>query len=385
MWTAGILLSFLLAPQQPAADASWLSASARGGQHVLLAARIDFPKSLAFTPGLKARQVCVVLRNDGEDSAVALRAIAWAGLPGEVNWHVRIGGATREDKGRTVVYDPMVQSLTDLAFERGLLLPGEELRVPLPLNVQPRPAHELRVSYAVVGDEIRLWRDMVLLPVGEDPLLQVFAPASAESLARRMGEGGGLALVRSTMKEGWLVLEGEVGFTVALPRAPAGEAEETGGLSADDAWRRAGLAPGEDALIYYEPLLRAWFLIRCANGRAVALAKKEGEWEPVSLNGRWDAAAPAGFNSAGDGGTNALLDAEAFGDLAEVNLPSTGLYYDPGATRLEPDALWEVLRRASERALDVRLVAIDANGFGVERLLAIGVDVDARGRRRAEK
>lgn len=384
MWTAGILLSFLLAPQQSSPD-DWLSASALGGQHVLLAARIDFPKTQAFTPGLKARQLSVVLQNDSEDSAVAVRDIAWAGLPGEVNWHVRIGGATREEKSRTVVYDPMVQSLTDLRFERGLILPGEELRVPLPLHVQPRPAHELCVSYAVVGDEIRLWRDMVLLPLGEDPLLQVFAPANAESLARRQGEGGGLALVRSTMKEGWLVLEGQVGFTVALPRAPVAAPEQTGGLSADEAWERAGLAPGEDALIYYEPLLRAWFLIRRDQGSALALVLRDGEWELVPLEGRWDAAAPAVFNSAGDGGTLALLDEETFGDLVEVKRPSTSLYYDPGATQLEPDALWQVLLRASERALDVRLVGIDANGFGVERLLAIGVEVDAAGRRGAKK
>ncbi len=361
-----------LALAAPAGDDVFAPASA-DGTAVSITVEMISPPGMPFTVGVRARGTAVRVRNGDPQQAVALRSIGWRhGVP-NVNWLVPVLGRAVEERDGTIALDPLATSLTALRFEHGLLLPGEELVVPLELPVGPGPTQRLEVAYAIVGNDIRGWRTEILLPRVDEMSHAVFGPVTTDALELRRLEGGGRALARSTMKEGYLPLgEGTATFEVAVDAADA--PERTGGLTAEDV--AATLSGAADVNAAWESTLRAWLVV-AADGRAAMIGKRG----IVEFGGGWSLAAPALVNADGEGNTRAFLHPDVFGDVVRVARPSfDGAFYVPGATVLGPGDLRKVLERAHERDLGVRVVAVDPNGFGTEHLLSVGVDVDPRGR-----
>ncbi len=364
-----------------------LEAISRSGREVPLVVRLVHAEEELFVPGRKALSVVVLIENPHPELAIALRSVGWKHFLPRLDWHRNLYGATREVPGGTYAHDRLAQRLTDLSFELGLLLPGEEVRVPLPLHVQGHVEPELEVEYVVVGDEQRMWQREILIPREEGSSDAVFGSPTTVGLERRRAEGGGPALARSTMKEGYLPLgRGKITFRARVALAPESKRRSrTGGVTVDEAAVRAEIELDDATLVYFDPLLKEWFFIGVENRRCVRMRSSGGGWSAAELAVRMHPCAPTLFGADGEGSTFALLRVEAFSDVVSVAEPSFhDVYYDAGATTLSPGDLVRVLDRAEQRGLDMDVVTIDPNGLGVERYLSVGVLVDARGRRTEE-
>lgn len=75
-----------------------------------------------------------------------------------------------------------------------------------------------------------------------------------------------------------------------------------------------------------------------------------------------------------------LLDPPLGDGLIEVKSPRSERFYDPGITEVPLAVLARILERAWQRGLAVRLRCIDPDSLGKQNVLAIGREVDARGR-----
>lgn len=367
---ASSLLVWLTLAPTGVADA--VPPSSVEGRAVALTAALIAPPGMPFVVGVRARGTAVRLRNDDPVRAVALRSVAWRfGLP-SANWLVPIQGRTTAQRDGTIQLDPLAQNLTELRFEHGLLLPGEEVVVPLVLPVRSGPTQRLDVEYAVVGDEIRGWRTEILLPRQEELSHATYGAITTDALETRRREGGGRALARSTMKEGYLPLgEGRARFE--LPVQTTTDDARTGGTDAADAAAQAGDDP--DASVAWVRGLRAWLVVG-EGGRAVMVGRDGA----VQLGDGWSPLVAAVVNADGEGNTRALLRPDVFEDITPVARPTYNRYFDAGATLLDSKTLRQVFERARERDLPVRVVTVDPNGFGVVHLLTVGVTVDGRGR-----
>lgn len=138
-----------------------------------ISVQLKFDSEKQFVSGLFATHIYVVVRNDSTDKAVAIRNIKWwEGGRESLDWHGRTYGSTVQyEKGDVaVLLDAMTQSLTSLAFEKGLLLPGEELEVHMPFTPQRYANNTLQIEYIAVGDDENPWHEQVFIP-GPVPII----------------------------------------------------------------------------------------------------------------------------------------------------------------------------------------------------------------------
>lgn len=176
---------------------------------------------------------------------------------------------------------------------------------------------------------------------------------------------------------------------------------QTGGLSAEEAARRAGIDPLiEKYQGFYREQLRSWFFVR-EDRSAVALRRKQAsrlasnqkapsayEWEVIPLP-NMDQTAPEQFGvDLGkvffDYGTRMLLRPDLFADIIEKSPPDNGaagigerFVKLPGAVTLHEKQFWTMLERAQREKIDLRLVTVRAISGKAVRLLSAGVDLDA--------
>ena len=175
-----------------------------------VSARIDWPAAKA-TEGTQPT-VKVKVRNTVTEAgrhgvammlmAVVVRSVRWADVPAtkdDKKWLAPVYGSTKKNADGTVEHNTMAQRLTELSFESGLLLPGEELTVELPAPPAGKSAG-LIVSYAVVPGN---FESQVLLaepisPKGPGKVTVKYEPYSSTT-ARARERVRGVALVKATM------------------------------------------------------------------------------------------------------------------------------------------------------------------------------------------
>lgn len=174
----------------------------------------SFPVSAQLIPG--DGKVKVVVRNTVTEAAregiampleaVVLRGVQWAGVtPPTQIWLAPLGGTTKRLPDGSVEHNTITRPMTALAFERGLLLPGERFELELP----PPPAGaeaELVITYAYVAPPDRDYTPELLLPEyispkGPGKPVIKYSKVTPELLDARY-KSGGYALVKRTMKRG---------------------------------------------------------------------------------------------------------------------------------------------------------------------------------------
>ncbi len=352
--------------------------------HVPLAVKLDARPKEPLIPGLFADHVHVVVRNHTEDQAVAIRNVKWwEGGRESLNWHGSVFGASIQDgKGEIIVeLNETVQALSSIAFEKGLLLPGDELTVYMPFTPQKYDDNTLQIHYVAVGDETTSWEDEVLIPRGlqsAGPRTRFVEP-SEEVLQRRNNEGG-MGLLRSTMAigaEGAAVKWGH--FSVPIPIEKDPDPQATGGLTLERASGRAGAHHEDEGYLgYYLPKMQTWFFIR-GDDFARTLRLEDDKWV-FDFMKNIPAFAPDFFGR-GEAQTAILLNPDIFGEIVEVQTPWRQMYYNPGKTYLDANELWQVLQLTNANPdLDLQMVVINPNGLGKEWVLTIGVEADSAGK-----
>jgi len=360
---------------------TWIHAPAPEGP---ISARLELEPGTQLISGLFADHVKVVVRNHSENRAVAVRSLKWwEGGIESMKWHGPIPGSSKlAEKGEIEAsLNRTAQSLTSLAFEKGLLLPGEQITVRMPFTPQRYPNNTLQVDYVAVGGDGDNWMDHVLIE-GPPPAYMgsTFVRPNDRSIQNRQGKGG-LGLLRSTMTLGQeqspQVLMSH--FNVPIPIEKDYDLALTGGLTRMEAAGRAGATIEEmNHMGYYLPKMKTWFFIR-GDGDARYLRFEDGKWVfNFMLN--MPAFAPELFGR-GENKTPILLNPDVFEGIVHVNTPTQGMYYNPGITMLDADELWQVIQHAQKKKgalLDA--VVIDPNGLGRHWVLTLAVRVDASGR-----
>lgn len=334
--------------------------------------------------GLFAKHVYVVIRNDSKDKAVAVRNVRWwEGGRESLDWHGSIYGSTVQyEKGEVaVVLNELTQSLTSLAFEKGLLLPGDELKVHMPFTPQRYANNTLQVEYITVGDDENPWYEQVLIPGPAPASLRVdYVRLSApDDVGERKGRGG-RGLVLSTMDQrGKSPQVKKAIFDVPVPIEKEADPKLTDGLTfMQAAWRAGAANEDEGYLGYYLPKIKTWFFIR-GDGSVRTLRPKGDDWT-FDFGKNMPAWVPDYFGR-GEEKTAILLNPEIFGDIVKVQTPWQQMYYNPGLTQLDADELWQVLQLVNRKlGLEVESVVINPNGLGKARVLTIGVKVDSSGK-----
>ncbi len=350
------------------------------------------PPKEPLTVGLFAGGLRASIQNEGP-FPVALVAVQWAGYREDLgNWRRRIYGATRETLEGNVEFDMLAQQLTQHEFDHGLILPGEQLEVAVPITPQRDGRHNLLVSYEVIGGD---WMGRVLLAdAGTGARNTLYRPVTKERLESGLRAAGANAILRPDAAPRSVNTDT---FHLQIPIARDPMFSKTGPMSYVEASRRAGLSPEtQEFWSYYRAPLEAWFFVR-SDRTAVALVKapnlnpelppkappgfkpKNYKWA-VRKMPRMDVSVPDDFCLGEDNATRMLLHPAEYGDLIDCNTPKTDMYYDPGETSVPSRLLWSILGRAAEKSRVVELVRIDPNGLGGEYVLTAGVEVDPAGR-----
>jgi hypothetical protein len=154
----------------------------------------------------------------------------------------------------------------------------------------------------------------------------------------------------------------------------AGSSHLTGGITAQDAARKAGMSPTAGLRFAYIAELKSWFIV-ARSGEAAALRRLGDRWVPVPLP-IMDPVVPERFGKI----TYMLLNPKSFGEVIKVKGPSIHMYYDAGGNRLAESQLWTILKRARDRRIRLRLVSFDPNGLGVESVVTAGVTINSGGK-----
>jgi hypothetical protein len=295
----------------------------------------------------------------------------------------------------------MAQQLSQFKFETGLILPGSERLIEAPLTPQGG-SEQLIVRYATIdgskafspriggsganGHEdsgqgaastsaTDAWKSSILFrsPARRDSMREEFAmPAPGHPPPQADAEP--VCLVTSTMKADSRALPiVETKATVTLPAVSGASSRLTGGRTAAEAARKAGLSQSTGLRAVYIDELSAWFMV-ARNGEASALRRKGDRWERVPMP-TMDPIVPERFGKT----TYILLNPAVFGDLVKVVKPSVHMYYDAGGNRLGDSQLRSILKRARERRVRLRLVTYDPNGLGVDSAISAGVTVGPGG------
>jgi len=350
-----LLMALLTAPLGYGQPAS-VPLAADGPLSYPVAARLELPGE-AVASGNLAR-LRVVVRNTSSEAAqhgvaaplqaVVIRDVHWAGYPeAERLWIGPAVGSTRVNSDGIVYHNPNAQRLTEVSFERGLLLPGEEIAIDLPMTPQASSL-ELSVSYAVVGAGADFTQE-VLLPW---PMSKVgpgietkYGPPTEAALQLRAKEVR-LAVVKATLHDP----QAELGirnsnFTFHLPLLTT--TSLTAGLSPAQARARSHMPA--DALAFYRGALDAWIVVS-KDGSTVALYREAGSWKKSELV-RMDPTAPELFCSEENGVTRITAPArEQDGKLVRKT------------RTLTPGALLMLLSNADKKRF--RLVRTTVNEMG---------------------
>jgi hypothetical protein len=324
----------------------------------------------------------LVVRNISKEpaEAVVLRAVWWTGdRPDERSWLRPVLGKVLEQPDGSLSLDRGVEAPSDILFESAVLFPGDSIAVDMPLTIQRGGRQKVEMTYAEIPEE--RWGSDIWLPGADFSSSDRFA-----SLAHPPGPAprGGLAVVRASMRPNPtpLVLAHET-WSVDLPLRPDVHGVTTGGLSWDGALARLGWEGWvrrhpSGYRGYWRDGMKSWLFVR-DDGVGAALRRDGGGWVHEKLP-RMAATLPAMLESGKDAATPMLLRADVFGSLLPVRGPAQGRWYDAGVTPVPADRLWDVLRRARDRGIELRVVTWDGNGLGNEQAVSAGIRIDARGR-----
>jgi len=77
--------------------------------------------------------------------------------------------------------------------------------------------------------------------------------------------------------------------------------------------------------------------------------------------------------------TYMMLRPGVFDDIVKVQRPYFQMYYSAGATRVEPNKLWQILLRARKRGIRLRAVSYNPNGLGITYAITAGVTLSSGG------
>lgn len=359
-------------------DSDWITPDESPNAPV--AVRVIPPPDSVMVPGIFVRQMKVEIKNRSSDRATAIRDVRWVNGLGKSDWVKSVSGKSRVTSVGLVVVE-LGPAASEIGFEHGLLLPGESLKLALPLTPQAPGIHGLEVSFVSVGDRNRPWRDQVLIAASRGAATEIFDSPIDRSIQARAGQGG-VGLLRGALenKDRAAPEVTRLTYRFGLPMAKGDWLPQlTSGLSADQAIAQAGVHPDAGYQAYFiEPLI-AWVLLRPADGDSRTLLR-EGEHWTLLKGFKMDVAAPELMCSAPDHTTPALLDPNSFSDIVTVEIPWLGQLYNPGKTYLDPQALRAVLKRAGERSIPIHVATINPNGLGLEEILTMGVEVDPAGR-----
>jgi hypothetical protein len=389
-------------------DVQWVQSM---GVKAPVSVRLDVADDEPLIPGLQARSVKVIVRNDSEDRVIAVRgAHWWEGGVESLNWYGPLPGTTSQRRGaqsqpqgsgiivdiesliekdkdkdrakpdpQVISYNRTAAAMTSLAFERGVLLPGEQIAIPLPFTPQRYPNNTVQIEYVSVGGGDADWRGLVLVPDPDSQPGGEVLVAPDDDITQVRGRGT-LGLLRPTMRVGEQGLEIQnANFEVPIPTADGYDIGLTGGLTRKQAAGRAGATIEEmNHMGYYLPAMKTWFFIG-ADGDTRTLRLEDGQWV-FDFALHMPAFAPELFGR-GDRKTSLLLNPDVFGHMVDVNTPSQDRYYDPGLTDLDADQLWEVLKYGRGKlAVELDAVVISPNGIKKQWVLTLAVKVDASGR-----
>jgi len=365
------------APDSPPSDSDWITPDDLPSAPV--AVRIIPPPDSVMVPGIFVRHMKVEIKNRSKDHVAAIRDVRWVNGLRRSDWVKSLSGKSRVTSAGLIVVE-RGPNASEIGFEHGLLLPGESLKLTLPLTPQSPGIHTLEVAFVTVGGPGRPWRDEVLIPASKGAATEIFDVPLDRLIQARAGQGG-IGLLRCALQKNLSPQEvTRLAYRFGLPMAKGVWLSQlTAGLSAEQALARAEIPPDAGHLAYFIEPLPAWVLIRPTDGDSRTLLK-EGETWSLLRGSKIDAAAPDLMCSAPDHSTPALLDPNNFSDIVAVQTPWLGQLYNPGKTYLDPPSLRLVLRRAGERSIPIHVATIDPNGLGLEEILTLGVKVDASGR-----
>ncbi len=375
-----------------------------------ISVRLVVAENEPLIPGLQAKSVKVIVRNDTEDQVIAIRGARWwEGGIASMNWHGPMQGATSEWQGaqnepdgsgiiidiegminkeqaqtqpsqQGISYNRTAASMTSLAFESGVLLPGEQIAIPLAFTPQRYPNNTVQIGYITVGDADTDWRSEVLLP-GEAPRYDgdILVPPDDKMIESRQGRSS-IGLLRSTMTLGEDgAIQSSANFEVPISMAKEYDLDLTGGLTREEAAGRVGATIEEmNHMGYYLPTMKTWFFIG-ADENTRTLRWEDDKWV-FDFALHMPPFAPELFGR-GQEKTSLLLNPDVFGHMVDVNTPSEDRYYDPGLTELDADQLWAVLKYGgAKKAVELDAVVISPNGIAKQWVLTLAVRVDASGR-----
>ncbi|HTL71050.1 MAG TPA: hypothetical protein VL404_07145 [Candidatus Eisenbacteria bacterium] len=342
-------------------------------REIAVKVRAIYPDGARPVTGVRDDRWKIVVRNATADkgknlapAAIVLRGVHWDYREDFTPWRRQLKGRTVENADGTITYDPAHGSFTGFVFEAGLLRPGEEKTIDLPITPQMTDKHDLVVAYSFLENDD--WKKDVWLeesaPARFDPDgPKKFYPAEATAEAR-----GELAIVRQTREPGPDELEQySAVFTFGEPFSkPLLEDALTGGLSALEAAKKAGAdVLNENYTLFYRPPLGAWFFVR-DDQHAMALKKADEVWEAVPMP-PMETDAPEEFGGFEGGDTLILLS-------DEIRVGGVGYGPVPGSTRLAPEMFWRALRRAREKEIPVQRVTVRPTPVEPVRVLSAGVE-----------
>lgn len=337
-----------------------------------VSARVVLPDGQKLAAGAYAR-VQVKIRNTTTEAgknrvamplqAVLLRYVGWDKGIERSDWLRPVYGSTKQNPDGTVEHNTVTQQMTDLRFETGLLLPGEELTVELPFTPQ-QELGQLKIGYAVVPGN---FESQVLLAepisaVGPGKVTVRYLPCSAATAEARTR---GIALVKATMsgKADLDVLDKTLDFTLPLVADPA----LTGGLSREQALAMFPAPKGSQVFAFYREPLRAWMVLVAHDndqGTWTALVNEGGQWskKPLPLM-RLEVPDVLAMDHS--------IDAKLPPEFAKFQpaAPAPAKTDSAGTVAIAPSAWWELLETARKQGYWVHLAW--ARHYGAEETSAL--------------
>ncbi|MBM3465364.1 MAG: hypothetical protein FJX76_24990 [Armatimonadetes bacterium] len=309
--------------------------------------------------GLLCPGLCVAIVNN-QRHPIALRRVTWTDYPADERpWLAPVIGDARRDDEK-ISLNPMIKGVSKVEFERGLLLPGEKLVVPTPMTPQA-DVHEVKIEFVDLDRSARIFFPQA----GET----VFVPLAPDAVRSR-AHAGRLAVVDfgatpqvSTCAE-----------TLKIPLRQ--DHQKTGGASAEQAARAAGITFPEGSLSWYRPALGAW--IFCLPDQAMVAAARDGRsWKKRDLP-KMSPAAPDLLGAEPEGMMRVDLPFGGFEEIrAKYTLKSPEIGAVDGKTLLPPRVAWDVLNECARNNWRVK-VTTNPYARGLTRVLEV-VKGDAGG------
>lgn len=316
-------------------------------------------------------EIRVILRNATADrdrniapTAVVLRGVRWDYRADDRSWHSRSPGRVDRNSDGSLLHDTSAGGLTDIAFERGLLRPGESIELSLPLTPQIFGRHDLIVKYGLLPADT--WKSDTLVQESVPPkspgrIKIGYYPASAVPHDKR----GPAAVYRPTSKPGsatpMAIYDGVIGFKIPMrPEEP--KDSPLVGIA-----RKAGIdLLNESWWAFRKEAMNAWIFVR-DDGRAVALKGEE-----YLLLPDMDVRVPEELGAVEDGSTRMYLRRAGFEGLYEGLEPDPAV---PEALRLPSERLWPLMERAAAQGVRLERVSVRTPSAGPLNVVSCGMSV----------